>query len=497
MLQFSKKNLYHILLWFFIVLYIIYFSYLTIMRFRTLYASYFDLGIMNQTVYNTYKGIVDRDPSRILEMTAIDGSSQIKRMAIHSDVLLAFLAPFYFLHSGPETLLVIQTVIVGLGAWFICKIAVEIFSRQNHKHLIGLVFALSYLLYSPLERANIFDFHAVTLATTLLLAMFYFWLMKQYKLSLLFFILSILSKEQVALTTAIFGLYTIFASNQKESKKNMFYSLTVIVTSVLWFVAAVFFIIPYFRGDKHFAVGRYSDFGDSPIRIIIGIVKSPYSIIKYLFHTDTWRYFLFTLGPVAFLPVFSPIMLFIAAPEFAINLLSNDWNMRNIIYHYTAVITPFVFMSALYAAKKIGESKQRIVNIKTILVTLVIATAVFAYFKGPLPLAREQEVHPILYPQKEAKEVWLWAKTLKDDNLKVSATGHLAPFFTSRRYFYNFSQNYELADYVILRREEVFNYPEKDELIPVYQSLQKDKGFEIIYKNGQLEVYKKNLKFKI
>ncbi|MGZ6519611.1 MAG: winged helix-turn-helix domain-containing protein, partial [Bacteroidia bacterium] len=45
-------------------------------------------------------------------------------------------------------------------------------------------------------------------------------------------------------------------------------------------------IIPYFRGSHHFALSYYGDFGDSPIRIIIGILKNPYNIGKYIFDYD-------------------------------------------------------------------------------------------------------------------------------------------------------------------------------------------------------------------
>lgn len=116
MLNFINKNKTIIILWFFIVVYIAYFSYFTILRLRTLYASYFDLGIMHQTVFNTYKAIAEKDISKILELTNPFNSLQIKRMAIHNDFLLALLSPFYFIYAGPQTLLVIQTIVLALGA---------------------------------------------------------------------------------------------------------------------------------------------------------------------------------------------------------------------------------------------------------------------------------------------------------------------------------------------------------------------------------------------
>ncbi len=472
------------LLWLFIGVYIAFFSYFTILRYKTLYASYYDLGIMNQTVYNTYQSIKQKNLSHIFELTDPDSSEQIKRMAIHNDILLAAFAPLYFIYAGPETLLVAQSVILGLGAWAIFKITQTVFQKNKYKDWLSLIFAVSYLFYTPMQRANVFDFHAVTLATTLLLFMFYFFLIKKYRLSFLFFILSILSKEQVALTTAFFGLYAL------SSRKSPLFSLTIITISIVWFVLSVSVIIPYFRGHHHFALGYYGDFGDSPISIITGIINNPYSLAKYLFRWDTLRYFFFLLGPLAFLPLLSPAQLLIALPEFAINLFSNNWNMRNIIFHYTSVIQPFIFISAVYGVNTLLQVKKS-ESLKVIGTIILIFSLLFSYFKSPLPYSREAEIHPFKYPQESYKEIAFWSNILKDDSIKISATGQVTPHFSSRQYLYLFSDRYKLADYVVVRLTEIYNYPEKDILIPVYNKLKVDKNFQLIYNNKGLEIYKK------
>ena len=159
------------------------------------------------------------------------------------------------------------------------------------------------------------------------------------------------------------------------------------------------------------------------------------------------------------------------------------------------MIQPFVFISAAYSAKKIIDWLEKKYKLSKGAIFLSIFILVWslglAYLIGPLPFGRQREVHPFLYPQKPAKEVLFWQKTLKDESLKISSTGHLAPFFTSRRYFYTFSKYYNYADYLVLRKNEIYNYPEKDELIPVYEKLIQDTGYKLIYKNNNLEVYKK------
>ncbi|OGK42185.1 hypothetical protein A2954_04185 [Candidatus Roizmanbacteria bacterium RIFCSPLOWO2_01_FULL_37_12] len=519
-MYFLNKYKIQILLWIFILAYIVYFSYFSILRYKTLYASYYDLGIMHQTVFNTYQSLKTGDLSRFLELTNPSGAEQIKRMAIHNDPMLALLAPFYFIYSGPETLLVVQSVMLALGAMAVFKIARFNFQKLSYSFVLSLIFSLSYLVYPPLQLTNIFEFHAVALATTLLLFMFYFWLVKKYWLSLIFFGLSLLAKEQVALITLLFGIYTFFNSKGQyvmlnlfqhlifkkkilkrvqDDRQNFNFSLIVIFISIFWFITSVFYIIPIFRGGNHFAASRYSDFGESPIRIIIGIMTNPYSISKYILRDNTLNYLKSLLGPVGFLSLLSPIQLFIALPEFAINLLSKNPNMRNVIYHYTAVITPFVFISAVYGTKKVISYLLIVIrkknNEKKIILFMSIYILFFAvgnaYLRGPLPFAKKQNIHPFKWPQPQSKDTAFWGRTLRDENLKISTTGQLSPFFTSRRYFYTFSARYRLADYIVLRPSEVYNYPEKKELIPVYERLIQDTNFQLIYKKDNFEVYKR------
>ena len=382
---FFKKHWAICILSLFVLVYIGYFSYLTILRYHTLYANYFDLGIMHQTVYNTYRALRTGDFSRFLELTNPHGYDQVKRMAIHNDILLAFLAPFYFIYSGPETLLIIQSVVLGLGAFAVNGISKIVFKKQKRREIIALIFSVSYLFFPPMQRANVFEFHAVTLATCLLLFMFYFVLKKKYFLSGLCFLASIFSKEEVALTTAFFGLYLVITSIQGKKnniegwKKNMIYGTFVITLSIAWFLLSLLVIIPIFRKEMSFALTYYSDFGDSPVQVFFGILKNPSSVIKYIWHIDTARYFLFMLGPLGFISLFAPLQFLITIPEFAINLLSNNWNMRNIIYHYTSVITPFVYISAIYGANNICTYRKKIRLF--LFLGIVICTLIFSYFK--------------------------------------------------------------------------------------------------------------------
>ena len=485
------KKLPAILLLLCISIYSIYFSLFTINRYQKLYAHYYDLGIMHHTVYNTYKAIETGDFSRILELTNPHNYSadQIKRLAIHNDMLLALFAPFYFIYDGPETLLVLQSVGVALGAFFVFMISRVVFSEYKYRDLLGLAFSLAYLLYPPLQKANTFEFHAVTFATTLLLAMFYFWLIKRYILSFVFMILALLSKEQVGLTIAAFGAFILIDryKNKKIHKDNLlFFSLLFIIVGIAWVVLSMTVIIPMFRSDLHFAAKYYDH-----------IITQPWKIPYYLSRKYVITYIWDLMGPVGLLSLAAPLQLLIAAPEFAINLLSNNANMRNTYFHYQTVVAAFVFISAIYGVKKITNNELRITNLSRDPLTLVvvmfmlISTVFFSYTSSSLPYAKLSDMYPWGKAQGKYDDVILWKKKLDQDQTKVSTTGHLAPHFTSRRYFYDFSWKYIYADYIVLDPRDAIAGYLKETSLPAYKALQDDPKYIKIYDKDAIEVYTK------
>ena len=465
----------------FIIVYLTFFSYVTVKRHNNLNSSYYDLAIMDQTVYNTSKG-------RILELTDPEGTANFKRMAIHNDIILAILAPFYYLYQGPETLLVIQTIILALGAIPLYLLAVKVLGSR----LLGLIFSFVYLMYPPLQNANLFDFHAVTLATSFLIFMIYFVNVKKYILSFIFFLLAIISKEQVALTTAMYGIYLLFTKrNFNEKSKEILFPVIIILTSIIWFTLSIWVIIPYFRQGPHFALSRYKDFGDTPAAVITGLLLKPQLFIKQLVNADNLKYLFQLLAPLAFLPLFAPIYFFVLLPELAINLLSSHWQMKTIDLHYTAVITPFIIIAAVFGSKKI-ISKFKSISFVKLGILILLATFVMSYFHGKKLYSQNGKINQYFKVRSEIRAVKLWEKTLKNEDIIVSVTESLGPHFSQRKVFYRFSGSYKEADYVLLLVDNIYSdWLDRKGSIKTYQDLKQDKNFELIYKKDEFEVYEK------
>jgi uncharacterized membrane protein len=225
------------------------------------------------------------------------------------------------------------------------------------------------------------------------------------------------------------------------------------------------------------------------------VIKNPIRLLQHVLSDPSIHYLRQLFGPLAFLPLLSPHLLAIAAPEFGINLLSESGNMRNIYFHYTAVLTPFIFISTLFGFQLIRDVLKKKVKSHlvlgglSLLLTAGMLNAVFSY--GPLPFAGNQQTYMFTSTPSQKEAVYSWVKKLENDSIKVASTGKYAPFFTSRRFFYDMSQYYTYADYVVVNPDEALNGWGKERAAPGYKDLIIDPDYEKVYDEEYLEVYKR------
>jgi uncharacterized membrane protein/uncharacterized membrane protein YbhN (UPF0104 family) len=421
-----------------VIIYTLYFTIVSFLRYDNFYTGRFDLGNMAQTVWNSLHG-------RIFLFTNPNGTEEISRLAFHADFILVLLAPFYALWQNPQMLLLIQTIIVAAGAFFVYIIANDVLKNRN----LALTLGFAYLLNPSVERANIYDFHAVTLAATFFLATYYFFSKKKYKLFLLFALLAALCKEELWLIVAIFGLLVFFFH-----KKRLFGSI-LFLFSVAMFYFLFWYAIPETLGSQHFALAYLSDFGDSPTKVVKSIVLSPNKIIQTVLQPSRIGYLEQLSQPVGYLFIFFPFFLIFAGPDLTINLLSNNPQLHQIYYQYTATITPFIYLSVIYGVywlQKILNSRYNIAkkNIHLFLIMYLLGFALFsAYDFGPLPGARDANLDMFIrqLPNRVYVDNFLRKIPKKES---VAASNDIGSHLSARENIYAIPLGLDRADVVVL-----------------------------------------------
>ena len=458
---------------FLVGVYILYFTIVSFLRYDNFYAGRFDLGNMVQTVWNTFHG-------KIFLFTNPNGTEPISRLAYHADFILVLLAPFFAIWESPNMLLLIQTLVIAAGAFFVYLIARDVVNNRN----VALTFAFAFLLNPSLQRTNIYDFHAVTLATTFFLATYYFLLKKRYILFVLFAILAALCKEQLWLIVALFGLLVIFMH-----KKPVFGSL-LFVAGVAMFYLLVWYAIPKTLGAQHFALAYFSEFGDSPTQVVKEIIFSPQQVFKTVTEHTRLEYLNQLFLPIGYLGVLFPFFLVFAGPDLLIDLLSNNAQLHQIYYQYTATITPFIFLCAIYAVFWIRAIKLPRLHLTPsrwdflFIIYLLAASLWGAYLYGPLPGAYDPNLDMFTKQVPDRLFIDNYLQSIPKKN-SVSASNALGSHLSLRDNIYTIPYGIGKADDVVL----LFTDPQSKE---EYPKLLKDPQYkEVVHKNNFVAFKKK------
>jgi uncharacterized membrane protein len=325
-----------------LLVYIAVLSFQSVLRYATFKATAFDLGNMDQVLWNTIHG-------RPFQFTnqAIDWYGPPNRLAIHVEPIMLLVAQLYTLHSDPRTLLIFQTLVLAAGAP-----AVFLLTRRYLPSwpLLAAVLAMAYLVSPALLGINIFDFHPDSLATPLLL---YALLALAYRRSICFVLLCLFvcaCKEDMPLAVAFLGILLIW------KYRLPYLGLALLLGGCLWTTLAFKLVIP------HFYVGvqpnnfwyRYQFLGSTPIAAVVNLLEHPWLIFTQIITLDRIYYLFSLLRSSGFLAVLAPEWLLPALPKFASNFLSSNSPNYSGVYHYNAAVIPFVMLAALHGARRLA-----------------------------------------------------------------------------------------------------------------------------------------------
>jgi len=465
----------------FILSYFIYFSILTVSRFQSLGAGCMDLGAMEQAILNTLHG-------KILYLTIYKTS--YSRFASHLELPLLWLSPIYFIFRSAKSLLISQTLIISLGGLAAYLVAKEILK----KNIYGLVFAATFLLYPPLEKANLFDFHSVVLASTFVLFAFYFLLKEKYLFYAIFIILAATCREEIFFLVAFLGIYIFF-------KKNKLVGTLTFLFSVAGFLLVIKYLLPYFQSLQLLennlltetgrsvesvrksvsGVVRFDYLGKNFFEIIKNIFLHPGLVFKRMFLTSSsFSYFFLILTPFGFLSLFSPAALFIALPIYAINTLADFLPMRSGGFHYSASLAAPLLLAAIFGFKalRLFLKRQGLIKTGLVLITFLFFSSLFSYFYFGI----HKKLAPLGPHQKGIYQV----KKLIENNASLSVSTMLCSHFM-RQELHQFPVIKD-ADYILLESEDYkwTNFKNYDLAVKKLRISDND-NYDVIYdENGYL-----------
>jgi uncharacterized membrane protein len=353
----NKVDVSALLLGLAVLTYTVVLSYFTILKNYEFGTYAWDLGIFNQSFWTTlHNGGFFYSTVELL----VNPSGSF--FATHFSPIVFLVLPFYAIYPAPQSLLVIQSFVLALGAVPLYALA----KRVGKYRVFALSFVLAYMLYPALQGINWFDFHVEIFLPLFFFSVFYFLETQNWKPYFLFIFLCLMCEEHAAFVVAFIGLFAALQYRKhltEELKKKNFkdklflVSFFTIAVAIIWYTVvvlvrgAVFPVNPAFISTFN-AASNWSILGvQNPIMIPFYLFRYPANAAAALNYDIPLKvsYIFVLFGPLAFMSFFKMRYLLPTVPWFVLALFSNYQPYYTILVQYPAYVIAFIFIAAIYA----------------------------------------------------------------------------------------------------------------------------------------------------
>ena len=386
----------------------------------------FDLSINNNLMYGGLYGDFLKSPVAFPDKPGL-------YLAAHAKFGHYLFLPIYALVPRPETLLIIQSALIGAGS-----IPLFLFARRHLTEWIAATLALVYLAYYPMHGATFSEFQNVPIAAFFVFGVVWAADAKRWVWMAVFTAIALLMREDVPIGLSVIGLF-LLASGYRPTA-----GLVLATVSTSYFLLLRFYVMDE-AGDWWFPTMYKELWADNERgfrSVIKTLLTNPLFVIAKLAIDKKIMYLAHLLTPIAFLPLRRWYLWLSLIPGVLLTLLVTNYDPPiQFSFHYTMHWAPYLFMATVLALVAIGKSpdlgpqRQR-----AALLTLCGASAVLSFNYGAFA-ARENSFkggfHKVefTYTEVEAQRYQRLLDLIKDipKDATVAATEKVGPHLSSRR----------------------------------------------------------------
>jgi len=427
--------------------YAAYTGYWTVIHHRQIQTSAFDLGIYDNLMYNALTGHPFYSP------VLFGPGDPRSYVAGHAEYAMMLFVPFYALRPGPETLLIIQSVVLGFAAVPLYLLASVYASR-----FVAVLIAFSYLMFAPLHGPHFYDFHWLPLGI-----FFHFWLFyaiarKKIWWTLLALLATLAVREDVAVGIAFLGLFLFVTGARVRLGASM------ALLSAAWFGVNKFILMPmggswWFENMYH---GLFADGVSSYASLFKTLLTNPAYTLASILTDDKLFYILHMLVPLAFLPVqrLAFVLLFIPGAVFTV-LLTGKTPMINIAFQYTAHWIPYLFLTSILGIWLLSRQERGRARSLAAVGALVVGVLSQSFNFGAILQTESFHggfLHIDFSWTKEMQKRYadlLSVTRLIPRTASVAATEYMVPHVSTRKDIYTFRQDLSDVDYIMVSSHEL------------------------------------------
>lgn len=384
----SFRNKYHdfglTLVFMFFLIFVIAFSSVNILKFRSFSATSFGW----QFTYVYPKLAKFQNPFSFVPLPEFN----IVFFLSPINYLLAFI---YNILPKPETLFILQGIIMGSGAFPVYLLV----KKRLCNTYLAVSFSVLFLFHPIVTTGALLGYIPLSLGLPFLLCSFYYLERMDFGKFSFYVIAAMMSKIDVVVMVLILGIILLF-SKQKNK-----YGIIILKISLIWSIVVLTICGIYLKTvNRAFPVGllHFDKYGDTVICAFRYFLNNPQVLFTNFFNKNNMLGYVFSF-PLNIICLFCPIFLTPAIPELGYVIMRNQHSSGHFL------ILACVFVSAIYGSEKIINFiskltlRQKPVNLTRIFTTLfatfLLVFSIIRHYNfepksgfsealGPLPLTK-------------------------------------------------------------------------------------------------------------
>lgn len=329
-----------------------------------------DLGQMDQAIWNSSRG-------RFVEST--DYGYIASRLTDHVEPILALISPIFWVWDDVRALLILQAVVVALGAWPLYGLALLLLDRtlpaaaQSHiweleplrqlTRPLALALVVGYLLAPQPQSALLTEFHAAPLVMPLVLWSLWAVEARRWRQVVAAVVLVASVKEEMALLAAMLGLWAawrslFFRRPSAAPLQGVWRGGLLAAAGLAWFYVATFVIVPAHAVNVYGVAEssyfqRYGALGDSPLDIARSFFTQPQTVWAIATEPARLETLRGLLLPFGWLALLAPEVLLLGAPVLLANQLSAYPAQYYGEFHYSAPVLVYFAGAATFGLARL------------------------------------------------------------------------------------------------------------------------------------------------
>lgn len=356
-----------------------------IARVRSLSTPTFDFGLFAQ--------MFERMRTTGAPVTTLERDGLLSHFAVHMSPVFYLLLPFYLLYPHPETLPVLQALVMVLAVIPLWLLAKELGYGPRWRCL----FCLLLLVFPAFGGGAAFDIHENAFLTLFLFWLFYAVQRKSALLTGIFALLVLSVKEDAAVYVAVFGLYSLISGllakepaprSSGSGRWQIWVGLALTALAVGWFLGATALLRTQGDGVMN---NRYENLmrggSGSLASVVLCLLVSPMKGLYECVDPDKLRYIYHTMLPLLGIPLltrkYERFLLLI--PWLLINLLADYTFQHSIYFQYSFGSLAFLMLLVLLNLRDLLPRlpARRHLRASAVVLPIAVSAVCFGIFLGP------------------------------------------------------------------------------------------------------------------